>query len=261
MPKRADKPLVKLDNVIKVYRVGEIKVWALRGISLEVYPGDFVAIMGPSGSGKTTLLNMIGLLDRPTKGRVLIKGYDVSRLGDRALARLRNRVIGFVFQQFNLINRLTVLENIELPLIARRVPPRFRRRLAIEALLKVGGDKSWLYKKPSQLSGGQQQRVAIARAIVGKPEVLLADEPTGNLDRRSAYTVMQTFLELNKEGQTIIIVTHDPEIAHCAHLIYLIRDGRITDALNPDPESCILSTMSNFIEEGREVDIYTSKAR
>ncbi len=234
------EPVIRLEDVYKVYRTGEVETVALRGVTLSIYPGDFIAIMGPSGSGKSTLLNIMGLLDRPTKGKVLVKGLDVSRLKDRQLAVLRNRVIGFVFQQFNLINRMTVLENIELPLVARRVPRSVRRELAVKALLRAGGDPSWLRKKPLQLSGGQQQRVAIARAIVGNPEILLADEPTGNLDRRSAKIVVSTFMELNKQGQTIVVVTHDPEVANCTSKILVIRDGRIVGEEEPDPANCIV---------------------
>lgn len=238
-----DKAIVRLEGVVKVYRTGEVYTVALRGVDLEIRRGDYIAIMGPSGSGKSTLLNIIGLLDRPTRGLVLVKGLDVSRLSDKQLARLRNRVIGFVFQQFNLINRLTVLENIELPLVVRRMPRRLRRKLAASALLQAGGELSWLNKHPSQLSGGQQQRVAIARAIVGSPELILADEPTGNLDRRSAYQVVKTFTRLNARGQTVVIVTHDPEVANCTRLIYLLRDGRIVDKTSPRPENCILNTL------------------
>ncbi|ABM80749.1 ABC transporter ATP-binding protein [Hyperthermus butylicus] len=235
--------LVKLVNVVKVYGSGETRTYGLRGVSLTVCSGEFIAIMGPSGSGKSTLLNIIGLLDKPTSGKVYIDGVDVEELSSRELAMLRNRKIGFVFQHFNLISRLTVLENIELPLIARGVPRRARRELAVKALLRVGGDTSWLAKKPTQLSGGQQQRVAIARAIVGNPDLILADEPTGNLDRVSARTVVKTFIELNQAGQTIILVTHDPEVANCARKIYVIRDGRIVGKLEPDPSKCILNTV------------------
>ncbi len=234
------EPLIQLQKVVKIYRVGDIETWALRGVDLTVYPRDFIAIMGPSGSGKTTLLNMIGLLDRPTKGKILIKGVDVSRLSSRRLAYIRNKVIGFVFQQFNLINRLTVLENIELPLVARGIPRSKRIAKVKETLIKAGGELSWLKKKPNQLSGGQQQRVAIARAIVGDPEILLADEPTGNLDRKSSKTVMETFISLNKMGQTIIIVTHDPEIASCTNKILIIRDGVIVAEEKPDKNECII---------------------
>lgn len=236
-------PIVQLDNVVKVYRTGAVEFYALRGVSMEVRRGDFVAIMGPSGSGKTTLLNMIGLLDRPSQGKVIIDGLDTTRLSSSEVARIRNMKIGFVFQFFNLVNRLTVLENIELPLIPRGIPRDVRIELAKRALLRIGGDLSWLNKKPTQLSGGQQQRVAIARAIVGNPEILLADEPTGNLDRTSARVVIDTFVKLNEAGTTVLVVTHDPEVANCTKMIYVIRDGRITDLLRPNPEKCLLSTV------------------
>jgi len=236
-----EEPIIELRDVKKIYRVGEVITRALNGVNLKVYPKDFLAIMGPSGSGKTTLLNMIGLLDIPTSGKILVKGVDASRLPSKRLAYLRNRVIGFVFQQFNLINRLTVLENIELPLVARGIPRKQRIPKVKEALLKAGGELSWLKKKPNQLSGGQQQRVAIARALVGDPEIILADEPTGNLDRYSSKTVMETFTQLNKSGQTIIVVTHDPEIASCTKKILLIRDGVIIGENSPDPDECIIN--------------------
>ncbi len=235
--------VIRLENVVKIYRVGEVVTYGLRGVSFSVRRGELISIMGPSGSGKSTLLNMIGLLDRPTKGKIYLDSIDVSKLSDRQLAYIRNRKIGFVFQQFNLINRLTVLENIELPLIARGIPRHQRIPLAVKALLSVGGDKSWLRKRPNQLSGGQQQRVAIARAIVGSPEIILADEPTGNLDRASSKIVMETFLKLNEQGQTIIIVTHDPEVANCTRKIYLLRDGKIAGIVDPDPSKCIINTV------------------
>lgn len=225
--KTQTKPIIELVDVYKEYRVGAISTQALKKVNFQIRRGDLIAIMGPSGSGKTTLLNMIGLLDRPTKGRIFFDGVDVSRLDDKALADLRNRKLGFVFQTFNLVNRLSVFENIELPLIPRGIPRNVRAKMVLEALAKVGGEESWLHKKPNQLSGGQQQRVAIARAIVGKPVVLLADEPTGNLDRASAKTVVETFLNLNKAGHTVVVVTHDPEVANCTDKIYVIRDGEI----------------------------------
>jgi len=234
------REVVVLEDVVKIYKVGSIVTQALRGVSLKIYEGEFIAIMGPSGSGKTTLLNMIGLLDRPTTGRIYIDGVEVSRLGSREIAKIRNLKIGFVFQFFNLINRLTVLENIEMPLIPRGIPRPERVERAKEALLLAGGELSWLPKKPLQLSGGQQQRVAIARAIVGKPALLLADEPTGNLDRASAKIVIQTFLELNKKGVTIAMVTHDPELANCTQKIYVIRDGMIVGVKEPEKSKCIL---------------------
>jgi len=232
------KTILKLINVKKIYRTDSIETYALRGVNLEVYEGDFIAIMGPSGSGKTTLLNILGLLDKPTSGKVLIDGVDVSKLSDTEMAKIRNYKIGFVFQQFNLVSRLTVLENIELPLLVRGIPRSKRIEMVKEALLKVGGDLSWLNKKPTQLSGGQQQRVAIARAIVGKPEVVLADEPTGNLDSASAKVIMETFIELNMLGHTIVMVTHDPEVAACAEKTLLLRDGRIVGETVIDKRKC-----------------------
>ena len=232
------KTILKLINVKKIYRTDSTETYALRGVNLEVYEGDFIAIMGPSGSGKTTLLNILGLLDKPTSGKVLIDGVDVSKLSDTEMARIRNYKIGFVFQQFNLVSRLTVLENIELPLLVRRIPRSKRIEMVKEALLKVGGDLSWLNKKPTQLSGGQQQRVAIARAIVGKPEVVLADEPTGNLDSASAKVIMETFIELNRLGHTVVMVTHDPEVAACAEKTLLLRDGRKVGETVIDKRKC-----------------------
>ncbi|MBS7636244.1 ABC transporter ATP-binding protein [Candidatus Bathyarchaeota archaeon] len=214
---------------------------ALKRVNFQVFRGQLIAIMGPSGSGKTTLLNMIGLLDRPTKGKIFFDGFDVSRLDDKALANLRNTKLGFVFQTFNLVNRLSVFENIELPLIPRGIPRNVRAKMVLEAITKVGGDESWLQKKPNQLSGGQQQRVAIARAIVGKPVVLLADEPTGNLDRASAKVVVETFLSLNNAGHTIIVVTHDPEVANCMEKIYVIRDGEIVGEFMPNKTESLIS--------------------
>jgi len=233
--------IIKLIDVWKIYRVGSVEFPALRGVNLEIEKGEILAVMGPSGSGKSTLLNMMGLLDKPSKGVVLIDGVDASKLPEHKIADLRNMKIGFVFQHFNLINRLTVYENIELPLVPRGLPSDQRKKLVIKALMLAGGDESWLSKKPSQLSGGQQQRVAIARAIVGNPEIILADEPTGNLDRASAKVVMDTFLKLNKHGLTIVIVTHDPEIANCTSKIVLIRDGKIVDIKDSAFDECILN--------------------
>ena len=241
----SEKPVVKLVDVYKKYKLGEAEFQALRGVNLEVRKGEFVAVMGPSGSGKTTLLNIMGLIDRPSSGKVFIDGLDTTKLSDFELAKIRNTKIGFVFQSFNLINRLTVYENIELPLLVRGLSKAERERLVISALLKVGGDISWLRKKPLQLSGGQQQRVAIARALVANPSFILADEPTGNLDRASGKIVMSTFVGLNKQGQTIVMVTHDPEVAHCAQKILYIKDGRITKVEEQvDFSKCILNTQS-----------------
>ncbi|MEM0379826.1 MAG: ABC transporter ATP-binding protein [Desulfurococcaceae archaeon] len=233
--------IVKLINVWKIYRSGVVDFPALRGVNLFVKRGEFISIMGPSGSGKTTLLNMIGLLDKPTRGKIYIDGIDTSTIPEHKVADFRNRKIGFVFQHFSLINRLTVYENIELPLIPRGISPSLRKQLVKKALLMIGGEESWLNKKPSQLSGGQQQRVSIARAIVGRPEILLADEPTGNLDRLSAKIVVDTFVKLNEQGLTIILVTHDPEVAHCSDKILIIRDGSIIGEKESLKNECILN--------------------
>jgi putative ABC transport system ATP-binding protein len=235
------KPIIELVNVYKEYRAGTISTIALRNVSFQIFRGQLIAIMGPSGSGKTTLLNMIGLLDRPTKGKIFFDGLDISRLDDKSLASLRNTKLGFVFQTFNLVNRLSVFENVELPLIPRGIPRGVRAKMVLDAIEKVGGDRSWLQKKPNQLSGGQQQRVAIARAIVGKPVVLLADEPTGNLDRASAKVVIETFLNLNKAGHTVVVVTHDPEVANCMEKIFVIRDGEIVGEYTPNKAESLIS--------------------
>jgi len=232
--------LIEAVGVSKVYRMGGNEFWALRNVNLEVCEGEFLAIMGPSGHGKTTLMNIIGLLDKPSSGRVLIDGVDTAKLDDEELSRLRNRKIGFVFQQYNLINRMSVLENIEVPLLPRGLPRSERLRLAARAIEMAGGERSWLHKRPNQLSGGQQQRVAIARAIVGDPEIILADEPTGNLDTASSKVVMQTFARLNSIGKTIVMVTHNPEVALCSKRILYIRDGRISGEEVPDPTKCTL---------------------
>ncbi len=239
------KAIVILKDVKKAYRVGEIITWGLRGVNMVVRKGEYVSIMGPSGSGKTTLLNMIGLLDKPTSGEIIIDGIPATKLKGKQLALVRNRKIGFVFQQFNLIARLTVYENIELPLIPRGVPRKLRKKMVVEALRMAGGDVSWLKKKPTQLSGGQQQRVAIARALVNRPAILLADEPTGALDRKASKVVVQTFRKVNAAGQTVIVVTHDPEVGHCAERILLLRDGRIVGEEEPDPDKCILNTLKD----------------
>ncbi|MBC7130845.1 ABC transporter ATP-binding protein [Candidatus Bathyarchaeota archaeon] len=233
--------MIQLVNIYKEYVAGNISTLALKNVNFKVYEGELIAIMGPSGSGKSTLLNLIGLLDKPTKGTILFDGVDVSKLDDKALAELRNKKLGFVFQNFNLVNRLTVFENIELPLIPRGIPRKVRAKMVTEALIKAGGDIKWLNKKPNQLSGGQQQRVAIARAIVGNPPVILADEPTGNLDTASAKVVVETFLNLNRAGHTIITVTHDPEVANCMDKIYIIRDGQIVAEAEPNKAEALIN--------------------
>ncbi|HXX20833.1 MAG TPA: ABC transporter ATP-binding protein [Candidatus Acidoferrum sp.] len=223
----ARTPTIRIENVYKIYDLGEIQVTALRGVSLEIYPGEFVAVMGASGSGKSTLMNILGCLDRPTRGHYFLDGKDVSGLTKDELASIRSHKIGFVFQQFNLLPRTSALENVELPTIYAGVPIEERERRAQEALKRVGlADRADHY--PSQLSGGQQQRVAIARALVNNPSLLLADEPTGNLDSRTSVEIMEILQELNDEhGLTVIIVTHEPDIARYAKRAIEFRDGRL----------------------------------
>jgi len=220
-------PVIAVRDLTKTYTVGELQVPALRGVSLDVAPGEFVALTGPSGSGKSTFMHLLGCLDRPTAGHYLLNGRDVSTLDSRALAHVRNDEIGFVFQGFNLLSRTSALENVELPMLYRRgVGARERRDRAAAALESVGlGDR--LDHHPNQLSGGQQQRVAIARALVNRPALLLADEPTGNLDTRTSVEVMQIFQHLNDDGLTIVLVTHEPDIAEYASRVVAFRDGRV----------------------------------
>jgi len=219
--------MIRLDHVHKVYDLGEVQVHALRGVSLEIQRREFVAIMGASGSGKSTLMNIVGCLDRPTRGHYYLEGVEVSGLSKIELARIRNRRIGFVFQQFNLLPRTSALENVELPTVYAGIPLEEREERARQALERVGlTDRAHHY--PSQLSGGQQQRVAIARALVNRPSILLADEPTGNLDSRTSVEIMDLFQELNDtDGLTIVTVTHEHDIARYAKRTIEFRDGRV----------------------------------
>jgi len=218
--------LIRLDNVEKVYDAGETAVHALRGITFEAGSGEYIAIMGPSGSGKSTLMHILGCLDVPSSGEYFLNGQPVSQMASRALARTRNREVGFVFQTFNLLPRASILRNVELPLLYAGASRAERRERAMEALTRVGlGTRA--RSLPSQLSGGQRQRVAIARALVNKPSILLADEPTGNLDTKTGQEILAIFDELQADGHTVMLVTHDPRVAEHAHRTIRIVDGLI----------------------------------
>ena len=218
--------IIKLDNVWKIYQMGKVKVEALRGLSLEIRKGEFVAIMGPSGSGKSTAVNMIGCLDVPTKGHIYLDQHDISKLSESDLAQIRGKKIGFIFQQFNLLNTLSALENVALPMLFQNTDREKRLETAKKLLEMVElGDR--LNHKPNELSGGQQQRVAIARSLSNDPEVVLADEPTGNLDSKTGEIVIKFLEKLNKEGKTIIMVSHDANVARHAQRIEHLKDGRV----------------------------------
>ncbi len=223
----SDAALIRLEAVHKIYDLGEVQVHALRGVSLEIRAGEFVAVMGASGSGKSTLMNILGCLDRPTRGHYYLEGTDVSQFSKVELARIRNRKLGFVFQQFNLLARTSALENVELPTIYAGITPQEREQRARESLARVGlADRAHHF--PSQLSGGQQQRVAIARALVNRPTILLADEPTGNLDSRTSVEIMDILQRLNEEeGLTVVLVTHEQDIAQYAKRALDFRDGKL----------------------------------
>ena len=218
--------MIELSGIVKTYTMGEETVRALAGVDLSIGRNEYVALTGPSGSGKSTLMNLLGCLDTPTEGRYLLNGKDVAQMDDDQLAGIRNREIGFVFQSFHLLPRQTVLQNVMQPLVYRGMPHRERVQRATESLRKVGlGDR--LSHRPNQLSGGQRQRVAVARALVGEPSLLLADEPTGNLDSATSRDIMALFDALHAQGQTVIIVTHEPDIAAHCHRVLRVSDGRI----------------------------------
>lgn len=221
------EPLIHLKNVWKIYKLGENELPILKGVDLEISPGSFATIMGPSGSGKSTLMYMLGLLDTPSKGKVFLQGQDTSDFSEDKLAEVRGKKIGFIFQQFNLLQNLTALENVMLPMIFQGVPESQRKKKAEKLLESVGLGKR-ISHKPSEMSGGEQQRIAIARSLVNDPEILIADEPTGNLDSSTGKTVMEILTKLHKEQEkTIIVVTHDPNIAHYSRNIIHISDGQI----------------------------------
>ncbi len=220
------RELFRLEDVTNVYKMDEVEVQALNGLSCTIQKGEFIAIMGPSGSGKSTVMHLLGCLDRPTSGHILLEGLDISRATDNQLAEIRNAKIGFVFQQFNLLPRETALRNVETPAIYARIPRHERLRRAKELLERVGlGDR--LFHIPAQLSGGERQRVAIARALMNDPAILLADEPTGNLDTKTGQEILALFKNLHKEGRTVVLVTHDRRVAEYASRILYMQDGRI----------------------------------
>jgi len=226
LSKNNSEAVLELKDIFKTYTSGNTTFNALDGVSLKIKKGEFVSITGPSGSGKSTLMHVVGLLDNPTSGQVLLEGRDISKLKEEQLAKIRNVTLGFVFQQFNLLAKTSSLENVMLPLLYSDVPKNKRKSLALEMLAKVGLiDK--LKNTPAQLSGGQQQRVAIARALVNDPKIILADEPTGNLDSKSGKEIILLFHQLHHEGRTIILVTHDPDIAKQAQRMIIIKDGKL----------------------------------
>jgi putative ABC transport system ATP-binding protein len=222
------KPIIELKDVWKIYQIGDVKVEALKGLNWKVYPGEFVAIQGPSGSGKSTAMNMVGCLDIPSKGHIYLDGQDISHLSESALAQIRGKKIGFIFQKFNLINTLSAAENVMLPLMFLDVPESERRVIA-EKVLTMVELTNRMEHKPNELSGGQQQRVAIARALAVNPDIILADEPTGNLDSKSGAMVMSFLEKLHEQGKTIVMVTHDDKLAQYAERIAVLKDGEIIE--------------------------------
>lgn len=220
--------IIVVEDLHKIYKMGDVDVHALRGVSVIIKRGEFVSVMGPSGSGKSTFMNIIGCLDKPTSGTYFLEGRDISQLDKNRLAEIRNKKIGFVFQNFNLLPRATALENVELPLLYDSIPSGKRTKIVREALAMVGLQEREKHY-PTQLSGGQQQRVAIARAIINEPSILLADEPTGNLDTNTSVEIMEIFKALNAQGKTIIMITHDREIARYAGRVIQFRDGKVVN--------------------------------
>lgn len=246
--------MIRLENITKIYQMGETEVHALDGVSIHIKPHEFVSIIGPSGSGKSTLMNMIGCLDVPTGGRYWIDGVEGSKMTDNQLADLRNQKIGFIFQQYNLLAKLTAYENVELPLIYRGIPAPKRDELVKKALDKVGLlDK--MNHKPTELSGGQQQRVSVARALSANPSLILADEPTGALDSKSGVEIMQMLRDLHEDGNTVVIITHDLSIAKQAERIITIRDGKITSDIDNRNDRAGVDNVKSSSLEDRETAI------
>lgn len=252
---RAVETLIEVKNLMKIYNPGENEVRALNDVSLTIMRGEFVAIIGQSGSGKSTFMNMLGCLDVPTSGSYFLNGKDVAGLTDDELSDIRNKEIGFIFQGFNLIPNLTALENVELPLIYRNVPAAKRYELSVASLTRVGLEHR-MDHKPSEMSGGQQQRVAIARALAAAPPVILADEPTGNLDSASSKEIMQILRDLYKEGRTVILITHDNKIAASAKRVIRIIDGKIVSDISYDEDKSIEEIAKQIEEEGDKEQAY-----
>jgi putative ABC transport system ATP-binding protein len=231
--KDSSSPIIETINLEKVYKIGSVYVPALKGINLSVNKGEFIAVVGPSGCGKSTLLNLLGTLDKPTKGKIIVDGIEVTKLNDKQLAKFRNLKIGFIFQSYNLINRSSILKNVELPAIVSGVPAKIKRIKALN-LLKLVGLEDKAYRKPVEISGGEQQRVAIARALINDPAIILADEPTGNLDSKTGNEIIQLLIKINKErNATIVMVTHNLELANKTDKIIWLRDGQIEKIVKP----------------------------
>mgnify|MGYP004494572541 FL=1 len=233
-------PLIKVEHIFKTYNSGEREIRAIDDVSLNIYEGEFVAIIGKSGSGKSTLMNILGVLDIPSRGKYFLDSKDVSSMKDNELSNIRNHKIGFIFQGFNLISGLSAIENVELPLIYRKTPHYKRRELALDSLRQVGLEKR-LDHKPSQMSGGQQQRVAIARALAAEPSIILADEPTGNLDSKSGDDIINILKEINQKGKTVILITHDDKIADMAKRKITIKDGKVVNDIFIDKGKTLLA--------------------